>query len=60
MKRRLLFPISLELIGIAVIGGGIGVEVAMHADLGYILICVGSVVIAGGGVIWGKFMRSGR
>ena len=57
MKSRLLFPLTLELLGIAVIGGGIGIEVAMHADIGYVLISVGSVLVAGGGVVWGKFVR---
>ena len=58
MKRRLMFPLTLELIGIAVVGSGIGIEVAMRADIGYLLITIGSVIVAGGGIVWGKFMRS--
>ena len=60
MKRRLMFPIMLELLGIAMIGSGVGVEIAMHAEVGYVLISVGSVMVAGGGVIWGKFVRGSR
>jgi len=58
MKR--LIPITLELFGIAVVGGGMGVELALHADLGYMLITGGSLVVCIGGIIWGKFVRGGR
>jgi len=58
MKK--LIPITLELIGIAVIGGGIGIELALHADLGYMMITAGSLLVATGGVIWGKFIRGGK
>jgi len=58
MRRGLLFPIVLELLGIAIVGAGVGVEVVMHAEVGYLLITCGSVLVAGGGVIWGKFIRS--
>ena len=54
-----LLPICLELLGIAVIGTGIGIEVGMGADIGYIAITVGSVLVASGGIIWGKFVRQG-
>lgn len=57
MKKRKLIPISLELLGIATIGTGIGIEVAMGADIGYLAISIGSVLVASGGIIWGKFMR---
>lgn len=58
MKK--LLPITLELIGIATIGGGIGIELAMGADIGFILITAGSLLVATGGVIWGKFVRTNR
>ena len=56
MARKLLFPIIIELTGIAATGIGIGVELATHADLGWALITCGSLLVAIGGVIWGKFM----
>ena len=55
MKR--LIPLILELAGIAIIGVGIGIELAARADIGYLLITIGSLLVAAGGVIWGKFMR---
>lgn len=57
--NRKILPIVLELIGIAAIGVGIGIEVTMHAEAGFVAITVGSVFIAIGGVIWGKFMKRG-
>ena len=58
MSKKLL-PIVLELLGIAAIGTGIGVEVAAHADVGWVLVTTGSLLVAAGGIIWGKFMRRG-
>ena len=55
-----LFPICLELLGIAVIGTGVGIEIGMGADFGYIAITVGSVLVAAGGVVWGKFVKQHR
>ena len=52
-----LLPIMLELFGIAIIGAGIGIELIMHADIGLVTITIGSCFVAGGGVIWGKFVR---
>ena len=53
-----LLPIILELVGISTIGTGIGIELVLHADIGLIIITVGSVLVATGGIIWGKFMRN--
>jgi len=49
--------IALELIGIAAIGAGIGVELMAGAHIGVVVITIGSCLVATGGVIWGKFMR---
>ncbi len=57
MKVARLIPIVLELAGIAIVGLGIGVEVATHASTGDLVITTGSLLVAAGGVIWGKFMR---
>ncbi len=59
-KHRKLIPIILELLGIAAIGSGIGIELGMGADIGYVCITIGSVLIATGGIIWGKFIRGGK
>ncbi len=58
MNRKLV-PIALELVGIAAIGVGIGVELATHADIGWAVVTAGSCLVAIGSVIWGKFMRKG-
>ncbi len=55
-----ILPITLEVVGIAAIGIGIGVELATHAGVGWGIISVGSCLIAIGGVIWGKFMHRDR
>lgn len=52
-----LLPITLEIIGVAAIGVGIGVELATHADIGWVTVTAGSCLVAIGGVIWGKFIR---
>jgi uncharacterized membrane protein YozB (DUF420 family) len=59
MKSKMLLAIIVELIGIAAIGTGIGVELATHADIGWATVTIGSCLVAIGGVIWGKFMRRG-
>ena len=60
MSKMTLLPIILELLGIAAIGVGIGVEVATHADIGWVAVTTGSCLLAIGGIIWGKFMRGER
>lgn len=55
-----VIPIALELVGIAAIGTGIGVELVTGADIGMVVITIGSCLVAVGGIIWGKFMRRQR
>ncbi len=59
MDKKLI-PITIELVGVAAIGTGIGVELATHAEIGWVLVTTGSCLVAIGGVIWGKFMRGGK
>jgi len=58
MNKKLI-PITIEVIGVAAIGVGIGVELATHADIGWAIVTTGSCLVAIGGVVWGKFMRKG-
>jgi len=44
-------------VGIGIIGGGIGIELALGADLGYMLITGGSFFVAVGGILFGKFLK---
>ena len=60
MSKKMILPIAIELVGIAAIGIGIGIELATHADLGWAVVTTGSCLVAIGGVIWGKFMRVGH
>lgn len=55
-----LAAITLELIGIIAISAGIGVEVIAGAHLGLVVITTGSLMVATGGIIWGKFLRKGE
>lgn len=58
MSKKLL-PITLEVVGIAAIGVGIGIELAAHANIGWVVVTTGSCLVAIGSVVWGKFMRQG-
>jgi len=58
MSKKLL-PVTLEIVGIATIGVGIGIEMAAHANVGWVVVTTGSCLVAIGSVIWGKFMREG-
>lgn len=60
MNKWRLIPIMIELVGVAAIGAGIGVEMATHADIGWIIVTTGSCLVAIGGVIWGKFVCGGK
>ena len=53
----LLVAIFIELVGIATVATGIGMEIAYGGDIHLITITVGSCMVAMGGVIWGKFIR---
>jgi len=55
--RRYILPIVIEIFGIGIVATGIGYEVATGAHLGFVIICIGSWLIAAGGIIWGKFAR---
>ena len=52
-----IFAVALEVVGVAIIGTGIGIEIVSHAEIGYLIITVGSLLVAGGGVVFGKFVR---
>ncbi len=60
MKKRKLIPIVIELVGISTIGAGIGLELAQGGSIYLIMITIGSCLVAAGGIIFAKFMKSGR
>lgn len=55
-----LLPVTLELLGIAAIGAGIGVELIAGGTIGLIVITCGSCLVAIGSCIWIKFIRRGE
>jgi len=52
--------IALESVGIVAIIIGIAIEAVMHADIGFIAITGGSVIIAAGGLLWAKLIKRDR
>lgn len=56
MKTKTIVPVTLEIMGIAVVGAGIGIELAMHAAFGMVLITIGSCIVATGGIIWYRLL----
>ena len=54
-NKKFWVPILTEVAGIIVTSAGIGYEIAYHAELGFILISLGSVFIAAGGLMFSKF-----
>jgi len=52
-----LATVILEVVGIIVVCVGIGIELAFKAEIGAITITVGSVLLAGGGMVYAKFYK---
>jgi len=49
--------LAIELIGIAVTGTGIGLELAHGGDVYMMTITIGSCLIAGGGMLFNKVFK---
>ena len=60
MKKPKLIALIIELVGISIASIGIGLEVAAGGQPYLVMITTGSVVIATGSIIWGKFIRAGK
>jgi len=58
-KLSRTLAIALEAVGCLVVVAGITVEVSMKADIGFVLITGGSVVIAAGALMFAKLIRRG-
>lgn len=56
-RRILIAAMAIEVLGIAVVGVGIGYEVEYGAHWGLVAITVGSMLVAAGGIVWGKWAR---
>ena len=57
MKRKHLIPVLIELTGISTVGIGIGLEIAFGGQAYLVVITIGSLLVATGGIIFAKFMR---
>ena len=57
MKKEHLAPVIIELIGISTVGVGIGLEIAYGGPIYLVVMTIGSIVIAIGGAVWGKFIK---
>ncbi len=57
MTKQKLVAVIIEVTGIVVTSAGIGVELATHADIGWVTMTVGSLLLAIGGLIYGKFIQ---
>mgnify|MGYP005669120765 CR=1 FL=1 len=42
--RLFRLGVALQAVASALVGAGIGIEISMHADVGYVLITLGSLV----------------
>ena len=49
--------VTLEGVGILVVVVGIAIEAITFADIGHFVISTGSILIAGGAMIFAKFVR---
>lgn len=56
-KRFFLLAVVLEVVGIATVGIGLGVEVALGGAIYFAVITLGSLLVAIGGVVFAKFVR---
>lgn len=50
-------PIAVELTGIFILIVGIAVELSTGAEIGHLIMSVGSALIAAGSVLWTKIFR---
>lgn len=51
------FPVAVELTGIFILILGIAVEISTGADVGHVIISLGSAIVAVGSIIWAKIMK---
>ena len=57
MNRLMYLALIIELTGVALTSVGLGIELAMHADIGYVVLTLGSTLLAADGIVWGKFCK---
>jgi len=60
LMRLFACCVAVEVIGVAAVGIGIGLELARGADIYYVVISAGSLLITSGGIVFGKFLRRNK
>lgn len=60
MRLTKLIYVFLWIAGVCIVLTGIAVEFATGSDVGFILITAGSVVVAGGSIVFAKSVRGSR
>ena len=56
----LIAAILIEILGIAVTATAIGMELAVGGEIHLVIATVGSLMIAAGGILFGKFFKMRR
>lgn len=56
-RKMMLTSIGLEIAGGVAIGVGVGIELALRADIGFVVITLGSLVVVTGSMFWVKVLR---
>lgn len=56
----IILAVAIELVGIATVATGIGLEIAYGGAIHLTVITIGSVLVATGGVLFGKFLKIRR
>ena len=56
-KRLYLIAVGIELVGISIVGVGVGMELTQGGMIYLALITGGSLLVATGGILFGKFLK---
>ena len=60
MKLTKTLAVCFEALGMCIVLVGIAIEVYYEADIGFVCITGGSLVVAFGGMIFAKLVRGGK
>jgi len=47
----------IELVGVSAVATGLGIELALGADVGYMVITGGSLIVTAGGILYSKILK---
>lgn len=55
-QEKIAIACIIELVGIVLVSFAVAYEIACQADVGYVVISIGSMLIAAGGMIFSKLI----